>query len=128
MSESYCRLYIDTDEARGTVQTAIDRLLPKAFSALVVEAPVFRNKAFDARARSNPRYDPIKSSALTSEVGAIDERSDTIEAFQAGLILLVNETRKLGWFVTASCDFEERVSHETGWNWSTMTTEPPGRA
>ena len=47
---------------------------------------------------------------------------------QAGLVQLIVELRAKGYLITASCDFEEWVAKETGWNWSTETTEPPGRA
>ena len=127
MSELYCRLYIDTDDDRASVQALINALLPTAFRAVIVDAPVFKNSAFDARARLRKRYDPLECSPLTSEVSAIDESSANVEPFQAGLVRLVRELRTLGYLTTASCDFEERVSEATGWNWSVQTTEPPGR-
>lgn len=127
MSEPYCRLYIDTDDDRAGVQAAIDAYLPQAFEELVVEAPVFKNTGFEPRARARNRYDPIECSPLTAEVGAFDESAEHVEPFQTGLVRLVAELRARGYFVTASCDFEERVTEETGWNWSTQTTEPPGR-
>lgn len=128
MSEPYCRLYIDTDDDRAVVQAAIDACLPRVFHELVVGAPVFKNTGFEPSARGRRRYDPIECSPLTAEVGAIDESPEQSEPFEAGLVRLVVGLRARGYFVTASCDFEERVAKETGWNWSTQTTEPPGRA
>jgi hypothetical protein len=127
MSEPYCRLYIDTDDDRASVQAVIDTYLPRAFEGVVVDAPVFKNTGFEPGARVKHPYDPIECSPLTAEVGTIDERPDDVTPFQAGLVRLVAELRRRGYFVTASCDFEERVTEETGWNWSTKSTEPPGR-
>jgi hypothetical protein len=127
MPEPYCRLYIDTDDDRASVQSAIDAHLPQAFEGIIVDAPVFKNTGFEPKARARRPYDPIECSPLTAEVGAGDEPSEYVEPFQAGLVRLVIELRARGYFVTASCDFEERVARETGWNWSDRTTEPPGR-
>ena len=110
MAEPYCRLYIDTDDDRAGVQAAIDAYLPKAFQELATGARVFKNTAFELSARARRRYDPIECSPLTAEVGAIDESSEHVEPFQAGLVRLVGELRARGYFVTASCDFEERVA------------------
>ena len=128
MLEPYCRLYIDTDEDRSRVRSTMDECLRAAFQGIMVDASVFKNTAFDAHARARRRYDPIECSPLTSEVCAIDERPEHVEPFQAGTVRLIRELRARGYTVTASCDFEERVSQETGWNWSMENTEPPGRA
>lgn len=127
MSETDCRLYIDTDDDRTIVQAAIDAYLRQAFQELVVDAPVFRNVDFTFDARARRQYDPIRCSPLTAEVGAIDESPGSAEPFQVGLIDLIVELRGRGYLVTAACDFEERVAKATGWNWSVQTTEPPGR-
>lgn len=127
MPEPYCRLYIDTDDDRASVQAAIDAYLPQAFERIIVDAPVFKNIGFAPKARARRPYDPIECSPLTAEVCAVDERPEHVEPFEAGLVRLVAELRARGYFVTASCDFEDRVAKETGWNWSARTTEPPGR-
>lgn len=72
-------------------------------------------------------YDPILCSALTAEVALDEEQSEFAERFQAGVVRLVEMLRSRGAFVAASCDFEERIAQETGWNWSARTAEPPGR-
>lgn len=127
MSEHYCRLYIDTDDERTRVQESVDDCLPAAFRELSVDARVLRNTGFDVRARSRQRYDPIECSPLTAEVSAIEERAEHREPFYAGMVLLISSLRTRGYLVTASCDFEDRIAKETDWNWSTRTTEPPGR-
>lgn len=126
MSDLYCRLYIDTDDERTRVQEAVD-VCVAAFQELSVDARVFRNTGFDVHARSRRSYDPIECSPLTAEISAMEERAEHGEPFQAGTVLLINDLRARGYLVTASCDFEDRIARETGWNWSTRTTEPPGR-
>lgn len=125
MSEPYCRLYIDTDEDRRSVQDAIDAFLRDAFDGLIVDAPTRKNVGYVEAARSRRPYDPVECSPLTSEVCAIDERAEHVEPFQAGVVRLVRYLRTRGYVVTVSSDFEDRVIRETGWNWSTTTTEPP---
>jgi hypothetical protein len=127
MSEPYCRLYIDTDDDRQSVQDAVDAVLREAFGELRVDAPVRKNTGFVSAARSRYPYDPIACSPLTSEVASIDERPEDVPHFQTGTVQLVRRLRACGYVVTASCDFEDRVARETGWNWSTQATEPPGR-
>jgi hypothetical protein len=105
----------------------VDNVLASAFDGLSADAQVLRNKSFDAQARAQSAYDPVLCSALTAEVSAEDEKSQAVEAFQNGVIRLVQLLRARGAHVTASCDFEDRVAQETGWNWSARTTEPPGR-
>lgn len=38
---------------------------------------------------------------------------------------MVLALRDAGFVVTASCDFEDRIIAETGWNWTPASPEPP---
>lgn len=122
---NYCRLYIDTDQPIAAVQDALDASIPPAFEGLAVEGPVFRNVHFQDQ--SQTPYDPVECSRWTAEVGTIEESPVHANAFQAGVVRLITALRARGYVVTASCDFEDFVADETGWNWSSETPEPPGR-
>lgn len=67
MPEPYCRLYIDTDDDRASVQAAINAHLPHAFEGIIVNAPLFKNIGFEPKARTRRPYDPIECSPLTAE-------------------------------------------------------------
>ncbi|WP_210183329.1 hypothetical protein, partial [Methylobrevis pamukkalensis] len=56
------------------------------------------------------------------------EVPEQLASFQSGVAALVSNLREGGRFVTASCDFEDLIADETGWNWTEDQPEPPGRA
>jgi hypothetical protein len=122
---TYCRLYLDTDEHIAIVRAVMDDLIGQMFDELPAEGPVYRNLNFVPRARDQRPYDPIACSPLTAEVGAIDAWPENGPAFQGGAVRLVRALRERGYVVTASCDFEDRIAAETGWNWTEDTPEPP---
>jgi hypothetical protein len=121
----YCRLYIDTRESREAVQALLDTLASAKFERLEVDAKVFKNHGwFPARSSSQP-YDPIEASPWTAEMDAEDSSPRAFETFQAGTSAVIRELREAGFIVTASCDFEDRIAAETGWNWTAASPEPP---
>ncbi len=121
----YCRLYIDTEKAREAVQALLDAEVSEHFGDLEVFAPVFKNLGYSLTRQPDEPYDPIEASQWTSEVDAEEGSAEAFEAFQSGLCSVINELRKAGFVVTASCDFEDRIAAETGWNWSEAHPEPP---
>lgn len=121
----YCRLYIDTRETRDVVKTLLDERVSGHFGLLEVFATVFKHGYSQARPGATP-YDPIDASQWTAEVDAEDTSTEARETFQSGLCSVIRELRKAGLIVTASCDFEDRIAAETGWNWTEAHPEPPG--
>lgn len=121
----YCRLYIDTHHAREVVQVLLEAKVSEHFGDLDVYAPVFKNHGYSPKRQRAGSYDPIEASRWTSEVDTEDGSTEAFEAFQSGLCGVIKELRKAGLIVTASCDFEDRVAAETGWNWSEANPEPP---
>ena len=120
----YCRLYIDTRETRGAVQALLDALASAAFSGLHVEAEVLKNDGHSPGPTRSKPYDPIEASQWTAEINAEDGSIQAIEAFQAGTSAMIVALREAGFLVTASCDFEDRVISETGWNWTRANPRP----
>lgn len=123
----YCKLYIDTSENIDELDAELTRLCNSAFQGFAVEAPVYRNGNFDVSARELSPYEFIESSQYYAEVGTIETAPAQLARFQSGVVVLVSNLREGGRFVTASCDFEELIIEETGWNWTKDQPEPPGR-
>ncbi|MDK2767813.1 MAG: hypothetical protein KYX69_08850 [Sphingomonas sp.] len=121
----YCRLYIDTRASDDDVQALLDQSTSKEFDGLRVWADNFKNDAYLAEQSARKPYHPIEASRWTAEVDAEDSDPESHERFQAGVVAMIRSLRACGMIVTASCDFEDRVASETGWNWSSETTEPP---
>lgn len=123
----YCKLYVDTDEDVGNLESALDGAATEAFAGIGVEYPVYRNEDFDPSAREKVPYDFIECSRYYVELGTLEQVPDQLSDFQSGVAVLVKSLREDGRFVTASCDFEDDIAAATGWNWSESTPEPPGR-
>lgn len=121
----YCRLYIDTKADREAVQTLLDALTSSWFDHLRVSSPVFKNHGYDPAGLSSRSYDPIEASPWTAEINAEESSPQVLETFQAGICAVIGNLRAAGFTVTASCDFEDRVAAETGWNWTSENPEPP---
>ena len=121
----FCRLYIDTTEAREAVQRLLDRLLRPGPAGPRVLVSVSRNDGYEPGRARDAAYDPIAASAWTAELDTELPPSGDHEAFRAWVVAVIGQVRAGGMIVTASCDFEDRVAAETGWNWSTSTPEPP---
>ncbi len=124
----YCKLYVDTDEDIGMLETALDDAVAKALAGIGVEYPVYDNENFDPGSRNNVPYDFIECSRYYVELGTVDQVPDQLSAFQSGVAAVVKQLREEGRFVTASCDFEDTIADATGWNWTEDKPEPPGRA
>lgn len=123
---TFCRLYILTDEPLDAVQATLDAQTPHAFGPLPVEAIGYRNDIFDVSLSRGPHFDPIAGAAHTAEVGAAYSSAQARPGFQAGVVALVRALRDHGYVVTASCEFEDLIVAETGWNWTEQAPRPPG--
>lgn len=123
----YCKLYIDTDEAIDELEISISEFVKERFTGIEVEYPIFRNEDFEASATGRTPYDFIAASKYYVELGTIEEIPEQIEKFHSKTANLIAALREGGRFVTASCDFEDLIAAETGWNWTEEDPQPPGR-
>lgn len=122
-----CVLYIETNEEIDALTATTYRLVDEIFEQTPAEAVVYRNKNFKETSQRTSPYDFIECSKYYAEISVIDEAPEHIPSFQTGIARLVSDLRNKSRFVTASCNFEEFIADQTGWNWTTETTEPPGR-
>ena len=117
----YCRLYLDTGLDLAETRRRLEDEVQRTFPDLIVHAVASRNEGFEPS--GGGAYDPIAASRWTVE---IDSEIDPFDVFQAGVCRLIENLRTDGMIVTASCDFEDRVTAETGWNWTVSSPDPPG--
>jgi len=118
----YCRLYIATDDSKEAVQRALDVAISQQIRRSPIYVAVFKNHGFVV-SRGIP-YDPIDSSRWTAEIDSEASGAANFEEFEVAIVDLIREIRAKGYVVTASCVFEERITRETGWNWSEDTPVP----
>ncbi len=123
----YCKLYIDTDDDRDSLEQLLASQAAIAFGDLNVDVDVRRNEDFVAPARSATPYDFILASRFYVDVGLADENIDDVAGFQFGITQLISQMRDGQRIVTASCDFEAAIIAATGWNWTRDNPEPPSR-
>jgi len=121
----FCRLYIDTSRPRDAIGRLLDDLLRAGPGEPRIHASVSRNDGHAPDRARSAVYDPILASAWTAELDAEATDPAGHDAFRARVVAAIAGARARGMIVTASCDFEERVAAETGWNWSAGTPEPP---
>lgn len=114
----YCKLYIDTSEELSNVQSRLDGLVKIEFPSFSVEAVTFRNENYIQTTNLSSEFYPIERSRYYVELDVESVDDSELDAFQCGVARVVKVLREGGWFVVASCDFEEVISAETGWNWS----------
>lgn len=125
--QSFCELYIDTDESIEEIEVAVIREGRGAFGDLNVEMVTYRNEDFEPSSRQRSPYSAIECSRYYAEITTLSASIDREDEFQSGTVALVRALREGGRFVTASCDFEEVIAGLTGWNWTRDKPEPPGR-
>lgn len=127
MDPLFCELYIDTDEKIEELEKAIGRASEHAFADISVGIVVYRNDDFDASAKERYPYSSIEASQYLAEVAPQTDLSEQPTQYQLGVARLIEALREPGRFVSASCDFEDLIAAETGWNWTRDQPEPPGR-
>lgn len=120
----YCRLYIDTHETDLAIQAMLNRLAATEFGELRVWATNYKNDCYLPELTRRKPYDPIASSLWTAEIDAEKCDRESFAVFQAGIVAMILELRTENLIVTASCDFEDYIAIETGWNWSEETPDP----
>jgi hypothetical protein len=125
--QSFCELYIDTDESTEEIEVAVRREGREAFGDLNVEMVTYRNEDFEPSARRRSPYSAIECARYYVEITAPDTPTDQADKFHSGTAALIRALRGSGRFVTASCDFEEVIASLTGWNWTRDKPEPPGK-
>lgn len=123
----FCKLYVDTDEEILELQGLLKNLEFDIFNEFSIEIIVYRNEDFKEMARGLVPYSFIECSRYYVEVGTLKEVPECILGFQSAVATLVSSLRNEKRFITVSCDFEDIIVNETGWNWTRDTPEPPER-
>ena len=126
MEPLFCELYVDTDEEIEELEKAIRRASEHAFADISVEFVVYRNDDFDPSAKQRYPYSSIEASQYLAEVSPQTDLSEQPTQYQLGVARLIGALREPGRIVSASCDFEDLIAKETGWNWTRDQPEPPG--
>lgn len=128
MDQFSCILYIDTNEVIDAVKGAVYESGKNIFSGMNVSLLVYNNEDFDPSRLNKKPYDFIEASKYYVEIVAEDELDEQVMGFQLGVVALIRQIRSGGRIVTASCDFEDLIISETGWNWTESQPEPPEKA
>lgn len=118
---SYCLLYVDTAIEIDELEKLIDCVYrsmsnPEKFSNL--DFYTSKNDNFDNSIILSKREDPT-SSKFCIEI--YDENPDDMEdsnEFKDMVSRIIIELRKNLEYVVASCNFEDYIYENTGWNWS----------
>ena len=126
MNPLYATLYIDTGKSIFEIQDEVDFILGNINDSKL-EVVVYRNDQLKYDYIKRKPYHFIECSRFYAEVGLIEEENAILMVFWEKLAEIIRKLRVNGHFVTASCSFEDYIQKATGWNWSTETTEPPGR-
>ncbi len=129
IQDLYCRLYVNhadetllldlvtkiTDGAtqgRTVFNDSIDLIWSKNTDNLAEGQPEFL--LYPSTFEVNPR----------SEFTGID-RDDEPQEFLKYLLRVIVGLRQFGYEVVASCEYEDLIAAETGWNWSKTTPDHP---
>lgn len=88
-------------------------------------APVYKNEISDYKYRSKFHKMPIipTDSRYYVEAGTYDNDEDTQE-FKEKIVELIILLRSKYNYVVASCDFEDFIIDNTGWNWNSEHPYP----
>jgi hypothetical protein len=121
----YCKFFLDTEKNIDEVESILDYFISEIFLPYSVECPIFRNENFKIKSNHTTQYDFIENSRYYTEFALIEENPENITDFQLKTAHLIKKIRESGVTLTASCDFEDLIISETGWNWTEESPEPP---
>jgi len=95
------------------------------YGNMKIDASVFNNQGYTGTTDYRQRFYAIERSRFYVEIDADREPDSRANEFQIGTASLVKRLREEGRFVVASCEFEELIVSETGWNWTAESPLPP---
>jgi hypothetical protein len=116
--DPYCRLYLHTTVDLSELLARCGRLSDGSVSSCSTETPVFsldlkENDDFDeGRFNSEKRF---VFARYTAEVSGTESDIDE-HVFVRAVCGLISGLRTSGVQVVASCEFEDQVVEQTGWN------------
>lgn len=122
---NYCRLYIDAEMGIEELQTFVDEGVENFFESGSVDAVVFQNENYQADSNLQSITYPVARSRYYVEIEPASDRDLEKFAFESAIARLVDCLRKECEYVVASCEFEDFIVEQTGWNWTLANPLPP---
>lgn len=125
--DPYCRLYLHTISDRSELLAKCGQLINGSMSGCSIESPLF---LFDLRENDDfdeGRFNIEKRfvfARYTAEVEGTESDVDK-DIFIRGVCELISGLRASGVQVVASCEFEDQIAEQTGWNWTESSREHP---
>lgn len=113
---NYCKLYVDTDHGIDYLRNLIAEINSRIFGDAEVFSAVYNNDVFSADADIDSELYPIERSRYYVEIDSEPGAGLEEKMFHFGIASLVNQLRLVCEYVVASCDFEDYIVQETGWN------------
>lgn len=124
---SYCKLYIDSTYDKNIVNSFLYDSLDKlecSYAGYVdtVDIVVFDNDNCNSSVKVGRKASPTETIYYV-DIYDENEDDDLLE-FKEIVIELIKLLREKFEYVVASCEFEEFVIQETGWNWTETNPYP----
>ena len=118
-------MYIDAKIDIKELQALIDKKVQNFFEFSPVDAVVFPNENYQVSSNVHSTTYPVDRSRYYVEIEpALDRHSEKL-TFDFAIAQLVRSLRKDCDYVVASCDFEDYIVEQTGWNWGPDNPLPP---
>ena len=122
---NHCKVYVDFNGDADDLQDLVDEKIGRLFDLKEVYAVAFRNESYRASTDLNSAIYPIERSRCYVEIETDAKELGDEMKFQAGVARLVSELRFDCDYVVASCEFEDYIIEQTGWNWTLEHPKPP---
>jgi len=107
------------------LQVLIDNKLQKCFEPGSVDAIVFQNDNYQVRSNIHSTTYPVDRSKYYVEIGPASDSDLEKLTFESAILQLVSWLRQECEYVVASCEFEDYIVAQTGWNWTIENPLPP---
>lgn len=121
----YCKLYIDVEMGIEELQTLINDGVEKFFESGFVDAVVFQNENYQFDSNIQSTTYPVDRSRYYVEIEPESDRDLEKFMFESAIAKLVDWLRKKCEYVVVSCEFEDYIVEQTGWNWTLENPLPP---
>ena len=122
---NYCKLYIDVENDIEELQARIDDNVQIFFEPGFVDVVVFRNEHYQIRSDIDSSTYPADRPRYHAEIAAASDRELEKPTFESAIAQLVTWLRTECEYVVASCEFENQIVEQTGWNWMLQNRLPP---
>jgi hypothetical protein len=122
---NYCKLYIDVEMGIEELQSLIDENVENFFESGSVDVIVFQNENYQVGSNLQSTTYPVDRSRYYVEIEPASDRDLERFTFESAIAQLVDWLRKECEYVVASCEFEDFIVEQTGWNWTLENPLPP---